>query len=277
MNAAGFSVARLAVVAVNTFRECVRQRFFVIMSLMAAALGVAAWWLRDYSAVPPAKFLLDAGFGAMAFFGAVVAIAAAAGSFSGEIEKGTALAVLARPVWRSEFVLGKLVGILTVLLVFCTGCAAFLGGLLLWQEAASGRAPVEAFAGAGRASLLAVMACGLVQWLRCSVLAALTLLVSTYARGSLLAVTSGFAALALCSLRSLAWDSLRMAGPGWARGLAGMAGLVIPDFELYDVADGVAGGGAISAACFTEIALYSAAYVSLFGALAVFCFRHREL
>jgi hypothetical protein len=121
------------------------------------------------------------------------------------------------------------------------------------------------------------MACGLVQWLRCSVLAALTLLVSTYARSSLLAVMSGFAALAIFSLRSLALDSIRIGGPGWARGVAGVLGLVIPDFDLYDVADRVAGGGALSTGYLLGITLYSAAYVSLFAALAVFCFRHREL
>ncbi|HZL45069.1 MAG TPA: ABC transporter permease subunit [Opitutaceae bacterium] len=278
MNATGPSSTRLAVIAVNTFRESVRARFFMLVSLLAAALGIGAWWFRNCSlGAPPAKFLLDAGFGALTFFGAVVAIVAAAESFSGEIERRTVLAVLARPVRRGEFVLGKLGGILVLLLAFCGAGTGLLVGLLRWQEATAGDSLAGAFAGAGRVSSLAVMACGLVQWLRCSVLAALTLVVSSYARSSLLAVTSGFAALVVCSLRSLAWDSLRVAGPEWARDVAGLVGLMVPDFELYDVADGVAGGGALSAGYLGGIMLYSAAYVSLFVALAVFCFRHREL
>ena len=278
MSATMLSAARVAAIAVNTFRESVRQRFFVFFSLMAVALSIAAWWFRDCSpGAPPAKFLLDTGLGALTFFGAVVAVVAAAGSFSGEIERKTALAVLARPVWRAEFVVGKLGGVLALLLAFCAGGAGFLAGLSQWHQAASGGPPPEAFAEPGHASFAAVMACGLVQWLRCSVLAALTLLVSTYARSGLLAMTSGFAALAICSLRSLAWDSLRIAGPGWARGVSGLLGFIIPDFELYDVADGVAGGGALSAGYLVGITLYSAVYVSLFVALAAYCFRHREL
>jgi ABC-type transport system involved in multi-copper enzyme maturation permease subunit len=272
------SANRLAAIAVNTFRESVRQRFFLLLSLAAIALGIVAWWLRECSSgALQTKFVLDAGFGALTFFGAVVAIVATAESFSGEIERKTIMAVLAKPVWRSEFVLGKLGGILGLLLVFCAASTGFLMVLILWQQMAAGRLPAGESAEAGHQAYAALIACGLVQWLRCSVLAALTLLVATCARSSLLAVTSGFAALVACSLRSLACDALRMTGPGWARGGADIAGVLVPDFELYDVADRVASGGVLSPGYLAGITLYSALYVGLFAALAVFCFRHREL
>jgi len=106
MSATVSSASRLAAIAGNTFRESVRQRFFLILALMTAMLSIAAWWFRNCSLVAPqTKFLLDTGFGALAFFGAVMAIVATAESFSGEIERRTVLAVLAKPVWRGEFVL----------------------------------------------------------------------------------------------------------------------------------------------------------------------------
>ena len=278
MSAIVSSAFRLAAIAGNTFRESVRQRLFLILALMAAMFGIAAWWFRNCSIVAPqTRFLLDTGFGALTFFGAVVAIVAVAESFSGEIERRTVLAVLAKPVWRGEFVLGKLAGILGLLLAFCAVGTGFLVGWLWWSQTQPTDPLARGFAGAGGASSFAVMACGLVQWLRCSVLAALTLLVATYARTSLLAVMAGFAALAICSLRALVWDAFRFAGPEWARGVAGLVGLVVPDFELYDVADQVAAGGALSTGYLVGITLYSAIYVSLFVALAVYCFRHREL
>jgi hypothetical protein len=52
---------------------------------------------------------------------------------------------------------------------------------------------------------------------------------------------------------------------------------LVPDFELYDVADRVASGGVLSPGYLAGITLYSALYVGLFAALAVYCFRHREL
>jgi ABC-type transport system involved in multi-copper enzyme maturation permease subunit len=279
MSATTASAERMAVIAVNTFRESVRQRFFVLLSLAVLALGIVAWGLREcsFGAAPP-KFLLDAGFGALTFFGAVVAIVAAAESFSGEIERRTVSAVLAKPVWRSEFVLGKLSGILGLLLLFCAAGTGLLTVLVSWLQMASGRPSGAESAEVGReCGFFALMACGLVQWFRCSVLAALTLLVATYARSSLLAVTSGFAALAACSLRSLVCDAFRAAGLGWARAVAEVISFLVPDFELYDVSDRVASGGVLSVDTLAGIALYSAFYVGLFAALAVCCFRHREL
>jgi ABC-type transport system involved in multi-copper enzyme maturation permease subunit len=272
------SGSRLVAIAGNTFQESARQRFLLLLALMAAMLGLAAWWFRNCSLVATqAKFLLDTGFGALTFFGAVLAIVATAESLSGEIERRTVLAVLAKPVWRGEFVLGKLAGILALLLAFCAVGTGLLV-LLLWTASPqSVDSQAQEFAGGRCASLFAVIACGFVQWLRCGILAALTLLVSTYVRSSLLAVTTGFAALAICSLRALVWDAFRAAGPGWVGGAAGVIGLVVPDFELYDIADRVAAGGVLSASYLVGITLYSAVYVGLFVALAVYCFRHREL
>lgn len=272
------SAMRLALIAQNTLLESVRQRFLLLLSLVAVALGIAVWLLRDCSfAAPRSKFLLDGGFGVLAFFGAILAIVTSAQSFFGEIERRTVLAVLAMPVWRMEFILGKLAGVLLLLLVFCATSTGLLLGLLMWQQAGPDTSLGGMPDGGTHVSCLAVVACGLVQWLRSSTLAALTLFVSSYACGSSFAMVSGFGALAICNLQSLARDACQIAGSGWANGVVGVVGFILPDFGLYDVADAVAAGGALSMTYLVGIALYSAAYVGLFGGLAVFCFRHREL
>lgn len=278
MNQMAFSATRLALIAQNTLRESVRQRFFFLLLLATAAGGFAVWSFRDCAFVAPGtKFLLDGGFGALTFLGAVLAIVTAAQSFSGEIERRTVLVVLAMPVGRMEFILGKLAGILALLLVFFAAGTGLLAGIVLWQQAGAGTASSMMPDNGGHVSCSAVVACGLVQWLRSSVLAALTLLVATYARSSLFAMVSGFAALVICNLQSLARDASRIAGSGWASGVFGVAGFAFPDFGLYDVADGVAAGGTLSTAYVVGLALYSTAYVGLFGGLAAFCFHYREL
>ena len=163
-----------------------------------------------------------------------------------------------------------------LMLAFCVTWTGFLTGLLLWQRIGSEGSLDGVLGAGGHVSFSSVIACGLVQWLRCTVLATLTLMVSTYARSSMLAVMAGFAALVVCSLRSFAWDSVQATGPGWA-GAAGMVGFLVPDFDLYDVANGVAGGGALSIGYLAGIALYSAVYVGVFAAIAGYCFRRREL
>jgi ABC-type transport system involved in multi-copper enzyme maturation permease subunit len=272
------SANRLAVIAGNTFRESVRQRFFVIVALAASSLVVAAWWLRDCSfGACREKFLLDAGFGCLTFFSAVVAIAATAESFFAEIERKTVLAALARPLARWEFVVGKLAGILWLLLVFCLAETLVLVGLLWWQKTAAGGPPTAATIEHGSISFFAVIACGFVEWLRCCILAAVTLLVSTYAQSRLLAVAAGFVAWVASSLQSFAWGPSGSGGVG-GPGLAGkIVGFVAPDFSLYDVADGVANGGTLSFGFLSGIALYSVVYLGMLLALAAYCFRHREL
>jgi hypothetical protein len=272
------SAARVTVIAHNTLLESARQRFLLLLCLVASAFGIAVWLFRDCGIVAPAnKFLLDGGFGALAFSGGILAIVTPAQSFFGEIERRTVLAVMAMPVRRTEFILGKLAGIVVLLLVFCAAGTGWLLGMMAWQQAGPGAAGGGIPGDGGHVAFLAVVGCGLVQWLRCCTLAALTLLVSSYARGSSLALLSGFAALAICNLQSVARDACRIGGSGLARGMVGVAGLILPDFGLYDVADGVAAGGRLSFAYLAGMALYSAAYVGLFGGLAACCFRHREL
>ena len=278
MSRTRFSAARMALIAQNTLLECMRQRFFLLLSLLTAAIGIAVWVFCDCGFVAPrAKFLLDGGFGALTFFGAVLAIVTAAQSFSGEIEKRTVLAVLARPVWRMEFILGKLAGVMILLLIFYATSTGLLLGLVMWEQAGPGMSSAGFPAGGGQVSGSAVLACGLVQWLRSGVLAALTLLVSSYARSSLFAVVSGFAALVICNLQSVASDACRAAGSGWAESVVGVIGVIFPDFALYDVADGVAAGGVLPTTYLAGVTLYSIAYAGVFGGLAACCFRHRDL
>jgi hypothetical protein len=54
-------------------------------------------------------------------------------------------------------------------------------------------------------------------------------------------------------------------------------GGILPDFELYNMVDRVTAVGPPSAGYLGGITLYSLVYMSVFGSLAVFCFRHREL
>lgn len=118
-----FSFRRTGLIAQNTLREASRQRLFNFLLFLALALVLGARWFRDFNfGAPELKFLADCGFGAMAFFGAALTITATAQLVFSEIENRTALTLLAKPVWRAEFVLGKFAGIaaLTGLFVCCS-------------------------------------------------------------------------------------------------------------------------------------------------------------
>jgi len=272
MNAGIISPARVALIAGQTFREAVRQRLLgLLLAMLAASAGVALV-LRDFHfGTTEQKFVLDAGFGAEALFGSILAIAATAQLFLGEIERRTVLMVLAKPVRRAEFVVGKLGGVLLLLLVFCAALTALLIALV-WAQ---GRP--WASAGAGAALFGGIALCGFVQWLELSVLAAATLLIASFARSSLFAVMTAFAVLVAGHLHPLARDFYAATGPGWAAAGARLLSWVLPDFRLFDVADRVAGGPPLSAGVIAGIAGYGIAYLGGLSALAVWCFHRREL
>jgi ABC-type transport system involved in multi-copper enzyme maturation permease subunit len=105
------------IVAVNTFREAVRDRvlynliFFALMMMAAAVLvgGVSIGIERDV--------IVNLGLTAISLFGIVMAIFIGVGLVYKEIEKRTLYSVLAKPIQRWQFLVGKFVGLLLTLAV----------------------------------------------------------------------------------------------------------------------------------------------------------------
>jgi len=278
MKAREVAIARIWLIAGHSFRKAVRQRLPRLLLVMLGASWAAALVLRDFRlGSSEIRFLLDAGFGAEAMFGAILAVVATAQLFFGETERRTVLMVLAKPVRRAEFILGQFGGVLLLLLAFCGAATALLSGLLWWRLGAMPGAAAGA-PGAGPLVVFGdVVLCGVVQWLRLGVLAAVTLLVACYARSSLFAIMVGFAVLVIGHLHHLARDFYELAGSTWTAAGARLLSTALPDFQLFNVADRVAAGEPLPGGLLVGIACYALAYMGVFSALAVFCFQRREL
>lgn len=105
------------IVALNTFREAVRDRvlynlvFFVLMMMAAAVLvgGVSIGIERDV--------IINLGLSAISVFGIVMAIFIGVGLVHKEIEKRTLYSLLSKPVQRWQFLIGKFAGLSLTLIV----------------------------------------------------------------------------------------------------------------------------------------------------------------
>ena len=105
------------IVAVNTFREAVRDRvlynliFFALLMMAAAVLvgGVSIGIERDV--------IVNLGLTAISLFGIMMAIFIGVGLVYKEMEKRTLYSVLAKPIQRWQFLVGKFVGLLLTLVV----------------------------------------------------------------------------------------------------------------------------------------------------------------
>ena len=273
-----FSPARLRPIAGNTLREAVRQKALHALLLLAAMLIAGAHGFRDFHfGSPELKFVADLGLGVMALFGAVVAVAVTTQLFFSEFEHRTAQTLLARPVWRAEFILGKFLGAAVITGAFC-GLLTGVLALVLWsREASLLREFPDAWASGRMINFGHLAAAGLLQWLKLLVLSALTLLVASYARTPLFTLVSGLVIFAICQLQHLAVVASAREGDSVGGLLAGVVVRMFPNFHYFDLGEGPGGGSPLTWSLIARVAGYAITYAVSSCALAVYSFRCREI
>ncbi|HEY4104395.1 MAG TPA: ABC transporter permease subunit, partial [Polyangiaceae bacterium] len=143
-------LARVSVVALNTYREAVRAR--ILYGLFALALATAGYSLivGAFALNSSLRVVSDLGAASISIYGIIVAVVLGATSLYREIELKTIFPILARPIRRSEYLVGKYLGTVLTLAVFI---AADSGVLLLALGAEGGRSPAAAFALGGGITL----------------------------------------------------------------------------------------------------------------------------
>jgi ABC-type Na+ efflux pump permease subunit len=278
MTAVPFSPRRVWLIAHNTLREAARQKLFNFFLFLALALVLGARWFRDFNfGAPELKFLADCGFGAMTFFGDALTVTATAQLFFSEIENRTALTLLAKPVWRAEFMFGKFLGIAALVAVFCALLTAMLVAVLWWREDQLMRELPDKFPDGRVVSYAAVTLAGGLQWMKLTVLGGFSLLVASFAQTQLFTVVTGYFILVICHLQYLAQDAYARGGSWVGRIVGGGLSSVFPNFQLFTLADTLNAADLPPVSHFFRIAVYALGYVIATCALAVFSFRRREI
>ena len=273
-----FSGPRVLFLAGNTLRAAVRQKVLGFLFLLAVALVLGAQYFRDFHfGSPELKFLADLGFGAIAGFGAVLTVVATAQLFFSELEHRTVLTLLAKPVRRSEFVLGKFLGVAAVSAIFCGALTLVLAGVLWARENSLMREFPGAFADGRVINYAHVGLTGLVLWLKLLVLGALTLLVASYAQTQLFTMVTGFLVYVICHLEHLAQAASARAGASALGLITGLVAHALPNFQLFSLADTLEGGESLPWVQLGRVSLYALGYVATACALAVFSFCRREI
>ena len=126
------------VVAINTFREAVRDRVLYNLIFFALMMIGASILVGEISIGISRLVIINLGLSAISIFGLVMAIFIGVGLVHKEIEKRTLYTLLSKPVRRWEFLVGKFGGLLLTLTVntalMTLGLAAalyFVGGSFL--------------------------------------------------------------------------------------------------------------------------------------------------
>jgi ABC-type transport system involved in multi-copper enzyme maturation permease subunit len=107
----------IKVIALNTFKEAVRDRILYLLLFFAALSILVSRILALLTVGDRAKIIKDVGLASISFFGALMAILIGTGLVYKEIEKRTIFTLISKPMRRHEFLLGKFFGLVLTLLV----------------------------------------------------------------------------------------------------------------------------------------------------------------
>ncbi len=118
------SLSRVLAIASNVFREVIRDRVLYLIGFYALVMAVALRLLPEVAVTAQDKVILDVGLAASSLLGLLVAVFIGTGLVSKEIEKRTVLVLIAKPVSRMEFMLGKHLGLSAVLAVLVVAMTA---------------------------------------------------------------------------------------------------------------------------------------------------------
>jgi len=104
-------------VALNVFKESVRDRVLYSLVAFAVLLIGASYLIGQLTAGQDMKIIKDLGLAAIATFGLLIAVFIGIGLVWKEVERRSIYSILSKPVRRHEFILGKYAGLALTLLV----------------------------------------------------------------------------------------------------------------------------------------------------------------
>ncbi len=275
------SLTRVRLIAGTTFLEAVRQKFFNSLLLISIALVGSSTFFQQFDfGTGELKFVTDFGFGALFFFGSILSITATTQLFFNEIENRTALTMLAKPVYKLEFLAGKFFGAHLLMLCFTLAITLVLSGILYWRESALiARLGEEAFVDGRLIRYGDVFLFGFLQWMKFGILAAITLFIASFSNTNLYTIVVSFFVLIICQLQYIARDAYSGMEAGWERFLVQGLGLIFPNFQLFNVGDQLVFDveQALPLGTVLQITAYGLIYTVAFILLAQVNFRRREI
>lgn len=150
-------LGRTWAIAINTFREAVRDRVLHGVIGLASGILLLTLALAELSLDQQRRVVLDVGLASISIFSVVTAVFLGSSLLYKEIERRTLYVILPKPIHRHEFLVGKYLGIAITATVF----VAVMGAVQLWVTAIQAEASPALVAGA---LALAAAALGALVW-----------------------------------------------------------------------------------------------------------------
>jgi hypothetical protein len=287
-----FSFSRIYAITANTVIELTRLKVFYVLLVFALVLIGSSIFMAQFSFQQEFQILKDVSLGAISIFTSLLAVVATARLLPQDLEDRTVYTILAKPVPRFEYVLGKITGVLLLLAISTLVMAAAFVLVLYMREQAVLHAVLRQMPGAPPdqiAEALRVVRSSafninivpgiVIIYLKACLLAALTLFVSTFATSNIFTIVVMAFIYFIGHLEATAreyWLQAHSSGL-LARVFLAVVALLFPDLQAFNLVDDIVAGAAISLALFTKTALLGIFYTVIYTLLAAFVFYGREL
>jgi ABC-2 type transport system permease protein len=287
-----FSFGRIAAITANTFIELTRLKIFYVVLLFALLLIGNSIFMAQLTFQQEFQVLKDIALGSMSIFTSLFAVVATARLIPHDLEDRTIYTILAKPVPRFEYLLGKLAGVLLLLAVSVIIMSALFFIVLNVREQIVLRetvrqmsaSPPEQTAEAVRAVSASAFNMNLfpgiaIIYVKACLLASLTLFVSTFATTSIFTTAVMVFAYFIGHLQGIAREYwLQSNSAGWlTKVFLAFVTLLFPDLQLFNLVDDIVAGTAISLALFAKTATLGFFYTGFYLLLASTVFYRKEL
>ena len=260
-------------IAVNVFRESVRDKVLYNLVVFAIMLIGASYLIGQLTAGQDVKIIKDLGLAATSIFGLFIAIFIGIGLVSKEVERRSIYSLLAKPIERYQLVLGKYAGLVLTLAVNLAVMAAALYVLLAvmaWVEDPSVQTAWEA--PAVDPQMLKAIALSFVEL---SIVTAIALFFSTFSTPILSAAfTMGLFVAGRFSADLRNFNEV-VDSPG-AAALARGLYWVLPNLAPFDVRSQIVHAQPVTLGYMALTTAYGALYIAALLVMAALIFSRRD-
>jgi ABC-type Na+ efflux pump permease subunit len=282
----------LFAITTNTLTELTRLKVFYVLLVFALVLIGSSIFMAQFSFQQEFQILKDISLGAMSIFTSLLAIVAAARLIPQDVEDRTIYTILAKPVPRLEYLLGKIAGVLLLLAISTLVMSAVFLLVLYAREQSVIQMTLRQMSGAPREQIddaLRVIRSSalnidlfpgiIIIYLKASLLAALTLFVSTFATTNIFTIVVMAFIYFIGHLQATAREYwLHEHSSGWiTRVFLAIVALLFPDLQAFNLVDDIVAGAAISIGLFLKTAVLGIFYTTIYTLLAAFVFYGKEL
>jgi ABC-type transport system involved in multi-copper enzyme maturation permease subunit len=269
------SLRRIGLVALHVFKESVRDRVLYAIAGFALLLVAASILIGQITAGEDVKIIKDLGLTTIELAGILMAVFIGVGLVAREIDRRSIFALLAKPLPRWEFIIGKYLGLVLTLVVNVAAMTAALYLMLAylhWDAVPKARAAWDAPAMDPRL-LVAVLLIAA----ELALLTAVALFFSAFSSSALLSVafTLGIFVTGLFSADLRGFGDIVDVAPAVAR-VVTTVGWIVPAFAAFDVKAQIVHGLPVSPQFVGVTLVYAALYIAGLLAATVTVFARRE-